>query len=297
MSSTVSCYAGTHVVRLLPVLELMAKGPQPLLDDRLRFVTSRSNAAVKQLRQSFHDAAPNESGDIAIEGLRLVEEAIRSGLRVSTVFFAESAQERAHKLLPQLPRHTETLVLPDNVFSAAVPTETPQGIAAMVRIHQHSLADLMRPQPALLVIAAGLQDPGNLGTIARSGEAFGATGLLLAEKTVSAWNWKSVRASAGSLFRLPTAKAETAAALQEIKSRGISVLATSSHKGIPISQADLKRPIALLVGNEGAGLPKDVLAHADEVVAIPHSEKVESLNAGIAASVLLYEASRQRRGI
>ncbi len=116
-----------------------------------------------------------------------------------------------------------------------------------------------------------MQDPGNLGTIARSAEAFGVTGLLLGERTVSPWNWKAVRASAGSLFRVPTLKVEVARALEEIKARGVSVLATSSHKGALIADADLRGPVALLIGSEGAGVPKDVLAQADEVVAIPQS--------------------------
>ena len=141
---------------------------------------------------------------------------------------------------------------------------------------------------------AGLQDPGNLGTIARSAEAFGATGLLLGERTVSPWNWKAVRASAGSLFRLPVLKVELAKALREIKSRDVRVLATSSHKGTPIADVDLRGPVAFIVGSEGAGVPKDMLAQADEVVAIPHAPRVESLNAGMAASILLYEAARQR---
>src|SRR5208282_4849795 len=151
------------------------------------------------------------------------------------------------------------------------------------------------PPPALLVVAAGLQDPGNLGTIARSAEAFGVTGLLLGERTVSPWNWKAVRASAGSLFRLPTLKMELAKALAEIKSRGVRVLATSSHKGTLIAEADLRGPVALLIGSEGTGVAKDLLTQADEVVAIPQSPRVESLNAGIAASIILYEAARQRR--
>jgi TrmH family RNA methyltransferase len=144
------------------------------------------------------------------------------------------------------------------------------------------------------VISAGLQDPGNLGTIARSAEAFGATGMLLGERTVSPWNWKAIRASAGSMFRLPTVKVELASALRGAKARGMRVLATSSHKGTLISQVDLRGPVALIVGNEGSGLPKDVLAQADEIVSIPQSARVDSLNAGIAASIVLYEAARQR---
>ena len=282
---------------MLPELELMPRDLEAISDSRLRPVSSRSNSLVKELRRLFGDGKPNARGEIAVEGVHLVEEAIRSGLRISTVFFARSAMPRAHKLLPQLPKQADALVLPDDVFASAVPTETPQGIAALVHLRRHSPDELVKTPRALLVVAAGLQDPGNLGTIARSAEAFGATGLILTERTVSAWNWKSVRASSGSLFRLPTAEAEFAAALIELKSHGIAVLASSSHKGVPIAEADLTRPTALLVGNEGAGLPKDALAQADEVVVIPHSVRVESLNAGIAASVVLYEASRQRNRV
>lgn len=264
------------------------------LDTRLRRVDSRQNARVKELRRAFAEAAPNAQGEVAIEGMHLVEEAIRSGLKLSTVYFSDSARDRAHKLLPQLSSHTEALLLPDSAFASAVPTETPQGIAALVRIKPSPLENILQATPALLMIAAGLQDPGNLGTIARSAEAFGVTGLLLGERTVSSWNWKALRASAGSLFRLPTAKVELASALTGIKSRGVQVLATSSHKGIAVSEADLRRPVAFIVGNEGAGVSKDLLAQADGIVVIPQTVHVESLNAGIAASILLYEAARQR---
>ena len=263
-------------------------------EDRLRRVESRQNARVKELRRSFSESAPNAQGEVAIEGMHLVEEAIRSGLRVAAVFFSESARERIHKLMPQLSLQTETLLIPDDVFAGAVPSETPQGVAALVKVKTFKLDEAFSPAPALVVICAGLQDPGNLGTVARSAEAFGATGLLLGERTVSPWNWKAVRASAGSMFRVPVVKIELARALQDVKARGVWILATSSHKGTVIARVDLRGPVALIVGNEGAGLPKDVLAHADEVIAIPQSSRVESLNAGIAASVILYEARRQR---
>ncbi len=264
-------------------------------ETRLRRIDGRHNARVKQLRRSFREAAPDPQGDVAIEGMHLVEEAVRSGLRLSTVFFSESARPRAHKLLPQLSAHTEVLLLPDDVFASAVPSEAPQGIAALVRVRSFSLEDLLQGQPSLLLMTVGLQDPGNLGTIARSAEAFAATGLLLGEGSVSPWNWKSVRASAGSLFRLPVAKLSVQDSLASMKSRGVRVLGTSSHKGTPLWKADLRGPVAILVGGEGAGLPKSIGAQADEVLAIPQSERVESLNAGIAASVVLYEAARQRR--
>jgi TrmH family RNA methyltransferase len=262
--------------------------------DRLRRVSSRQNTRVKELRRLFHEARPNEKGEVAIESVHLVEEAIRSGLRLEAVFFSESARARAHKLIPQLSSHVELLLLPDEVFRSAVPSETPQGVAALVRLKSFELENAFSPQPPMVIVSVGLQDPGNLGTIARSAEAFGATGILLGEGTVSQWNWKSLRASAGSIFRVPAVKVELASVISDLKARRIRVLATSSHKGTLIAQADLSGPVALLVGNEGSGLSKDVLAQADEMVAIPQSPRVESLNAGIAASIILYEAARQR---
>lgn len=263
-------------------------------DGRLRPVNSRQNSRVKELRKLFVGASLNQRGEIAVEGLHMVEEAIRSGLRIGAVLFSESAGDRAHKLLPQLSAHTDTLLLPEDVFDSAVPTETTQGIAAVVQLKAFELKTILSTMPALLVVAAGVQDPGNLGTIARSAEAFGATGLLLAERTVNPWNWKAVRASAGSLFRLPTVKVELAGVLGQIRERGIRVLATSSHKGTSITDVDFHVPVAFIVGSEGVGLPKDAISQADEVVAIRHSPRVESLNAGIAASIVLYEAARQR---
>ncbi len=264
------------------------------MEDRLRRVSSGQNAQVKELRRAFAEAAPNANAEVAVEGMHIVEEAIRSGLRLSTVFFSESARERVHKLLPQLSAHTQALLLPDEVFGSAVPSDTPQGVAAMVRVKSFTLAEVLVPAPALLAAVAGLQDPGNLGTIARSAEAFGATGLLLGERTVSPWNWKVVRASAGSLFRLPMVKVELAQGLHQVKSHAVRVLATSSHKGAPIANVDLRGPVAFIVGSEGAGVPKELLVQVDESVVIPHSPRVESLNAGIAASIVLYEAARQR---
>jgi TrmH family RNA methyltransferase len=128
----------------------------------------------------------------------------------------------------------------------------------------------------------------------RSAEAFGASGALLAEATVSPWNSKVVRAAAGSLFRLPIAKVSLASLVPALHERQIVFIGTSSHKGTPPPEADLRRPVALLIGNEGAGIDRRAFSQVDELIAIPHSAKVESLNAAIAASILLYEAARQR---
>jgi TrmH family RNA methyltransferase len=264
------------------------------LKDRLRQVSSKENVLVKELRHSFTQAALTADGYCAIEGVRLLEEALRSGLRVKAVFFSQTAQERANRLLPQISTHAEALLLPDAVFRSAVVTEAPQGVAALVKLKTFVFADLLGDHP-LILGATGVQDPGNLGTIIRSAEAMGASGVLTTEGTVQAINPKVIRASAGSLFRLPVVKMDSAEAVRKLRDQGARILATSSHKGIPLDEADLTEACAIFVGSEGAGVSKELIAEADEIILIPHSERVESLNAGIAASIILYEAARQRR--
>jgi RNA methyltransferase, TrmH family len=274
--------------------------------DRLRRIEGRHNPLVKQLRQAFSRAELTEKGDCAIEGLRILEEAIRSGLRFKAVFFRDSAQDRAERVLPQIGAQVETLLLPDGLFDSVVASESPQGVAALVRLKEFSLNDIMeRLQVGPIVVLAGLQDPGNLGTILRSAEAFGSAGVVMGEGTVSPFNSKVIRASAGSVFRLPIVHAQRGAGksgevkLEEISQRfreqGVRQLATSSHKGTTLDQADLKAAAAIFFGNEGAGLSREVTARMDESIVIPHNPQVESLNAGVAASIVLYEAARQRK--
>ncbi|HZU42931.1 MAG TPA: RNA methyltransferase [Terriglobales bacterium] len=293
---------------------------QPSISERLR-IAGKNNPLVKELRRAFHRGELSGEGDCAIEGVRIVEEAIRSGLKFRAVFFSQSAETRSNRVLPQIGSHVETLVLADALFSAAVPSETPQGVAALVRMPQHDLEEILRvakdavssdkdseqirssksarrgtrPDTGrLFVTVVGLQDPGNLGTLIRSAEAFGAAGVILAGPNVSPFNSKVVRASAGSIFRVPVVRADIAAVLAQVRKNGVRTIATSSHKGTALHQAKLSGPVAIFIGSEGGGIPRELLGEMDEVVVIPHSERVESLNAGVAASIILYEAARQR---
>jgi RNA methyltransferase, TrmH family len=266
----------------------------PAIHGRLRRIEGRHNALVKELRGAFAHGELTPDGYCAIEGMRILEEAIRSGLKFKAVFFRASAENRAERLLPQLAAHVETLLLPDKLFASAVPSETPQGVAALVRCKPSKLEDVLaKAQAGPLLAIAGVQDPGNLGTILRSAEAFGAGGVLLGEGTVSPFNSKVIRASAGSVFRLPIVQAKLASVIDQMRELCLRLIATSSHKGTPLDQATLTGPLAVFIGSEGAGVPRDLLAEMTETVAIPHSPSVESLNAGVAASIVLYEAARQ----
>lgn len=279
----------------------MARASESALSaPRLRRIEGRHNALVKQLRQAFSRAERTEEGDCAVEGVRIVEEAIRSGLRFRAVFFRESAQDLAGRLLPQFGAHVDTLLLPDKLFNLSVASDSPQGVAALVRLKDFSLEDVLeRLHVGPIIVLAGLQDPGNLGTILRSAEAFGCAGVVLGEGTVSPFNSKVIRASAGSVFRLPVVVAKSTGGLEGISAKlhaqDVSLIATSSHKGTPLDQAVLTRPAAIFVGSEGSGLPRTLMTRMDESVAIPHAAQVESLNAGVAGSIVLYEAARQRK--
>jgi TrmH family RNA methyltransferase len=252
----------------------------------LRRVESRQNGRIKELRAALIRGV--RTPHIAIEGLHLVQEALKSGLKLHTVF-VRSGDER---LLDGLGiGDAEVLLVAEDVFLSATATEHPQGIAALVEAPNFP-PDVMLRGNALVVVAAGLQDPGNLGTLVRSAEAFGATGMMLLPGTVSLWNPKGLRASSGSAFRLPVVTLSANDAFATLRSHGAQIIAAVARDGE--GDADLRGPSALLVGNEGAGLPEEWIAEADARVTIPLAGAVESLNAAIAGSLLLYEAMRQR---
>jgi TrmH family RNA methyltransferase len=275
--------------------EITATGGR-MANPRLRLIEGRHNTLVKDLRRAFSRGELTSDGYCAIEGFRILEEAIRSGLRFRAVFFSESAAVRAENLLSQLGAQVETLLLPDKLFASAVPSDAPQGVAALARWKEFSLEDVLAKSKAGPLLAiAGVQDPGNLGTILRSAEAFGAGGVLLGEGTVSPFNPKVVRASAGSAFRLPVARAKLSGALGLMKEQSLRLVATASHMGTPLAQANLSGPLAIFVGSEGAGLSRDIIKEMDEIVAIPQAPQVESLNVGVATSIVLYEVIRQRQ--
>src|SRR6185437_2302704 len=262
-------------------------------------ITSRANPRVKQLRAVFAGNARLADGLVAIEGENLIREAMRSGIALHAIFLSE------HTAPPSwVPRGVEAIRLADAIFASAVDTQSPQGIAALIEPPQWQLDAVLsahsKPhaqRAPLLLIAAGMQDPGNLGTLIRSAEAFAATAVLTTSGTVSPWNQKALRASAGSIFRAPVIQV-TAEELVHLKSRGIRLLAAVAPETEAAKLAtmpDLTRPIALMIGNEGAGLSTELLALADGRISIPTPGPVESLHAAIAGSLLLYEASRQRQ--
>ena len=259
---------------------------------------------------------PTESGFVGVEGVRLVEEALRSGCPIQAVLFSESGQRHHERLAPLIDRPEmafPTLRTTDRLFEGLADTEHPQGVAALVKPRETSFDDLVNSAGSacapLLVVLAGVQDPGNVGTILRTAAAFGATGGATAASgvsgTASPYSPKALRASAGAALHLPIlAGMSLAILLTQFKIAGIRTLASSVRTpedgGQPLLapwQVDWCQPIALLVGNEGAGLPEEVERSADARIRIPMASSVESLNAAAAAAVVFYEAARQRNSV
>ena len=247
---------------------------------------------VKQLRGAFAGQARLSGGLVAIEGRHLIEEALRSGMLLKTVFLAGDRELPAY-----VPGSIEVLRLTEELFAGLMDTRSPQGIAALLVPPVSTMERLLWGVP-LVLIAVGLQDPGNLGTLIRSAEAFGASGVMTTEGTVSAWNGKALRASVGSVFRMPVVMGD-AANVRALAARGVRLLAAvgagvGSDEVQELAEVDLTGSVGVMIGNEGAGLGEEWLAMADARITIPCAGPVESLNAAVAGSILLHEAQRQR---
>jgi TrmH family RNA methyltransferase len=276
-------------------------------------LTSRDNRWLKEFRMALRGGLPTEGGYVGVEGMRLVEEALRSGCPIRAVLFGESGERHRERLAPLIDRPEiafPTLRTTDRLFEGLADSEHPQGIAALVRPRETSFDDLVRtPVSAcapLVVVLAGVQDPGNVGTILRTAAAFGATAAATAASGISGtanpFSPKALRASAGAALHLPIlAGMSLSILLAQLKVAGVRTLASSVQESRHGEQAPLApwevdwcQPVALLVGNEGAGLPEEVERSADTRIRIPMASGIESLNAAAAAAVVFYEAARQR---
>lgn len=267
-------------------------------------LASRDNRWLKTFRAALQHSGPPEGEWVGIEGPRLVAEALQSGLDISAVLLSPAGEQHLQRLGISFSNglaaaHTGFRILrtTDRLFSSVTGTQTPQGVAALVRPRACTFDDLLRGDTPLVVALVEVQDPGNVGTVIRSAEAFGATGAIATRGTAHPWAPKAMRASAGSAMRLPILSGMAApVVLGQLRVTGLKLYAAGSGEdALPPSDADLRVPCALLIGNEGAGLPPAVERAADARLRIPLAAAVDSLNAAIAASVLLYEAARQRR--
>ena len=252
---------------------------------------------IKDIKKLHEPKERAEKGFFLIEGVRLLEEAIKEEISIEEVFYTARINEstRGSQLLASIQtRHIPLSQIPEKVMESISETESPQGVLAVARQLQRTLKDITKDKKPV-IMACGLQDPGNLGTIIRTADAGGCGGVITTQNTVDTYNSKVIRATMGSIFRMPVLKIDDPEeTISGLKKEGYQIIATTAHSRSSYLDVDYMKPTAFLIGQEGSGLSREVLESADKGVFIPMGKGVESLNAAVSASILIYEAFRQR---
>jgi len=263
---------------------------------RTREITSSSNSLVKVYRRALAEGTTRD-GWLAVEGPFLVEEALAAApaVRTHSILISESGGAKFGQLLEQLSAEGEAVQVSDRLFEQVAQTQNPQGIAALVELPRYNLESILTGRNLLLLLACGLQDPGNLGTLLRSAAAFGASALCVLPETVSPFNPKAVRSSAGAIFHVPIFEGLPAReVLPRLRAARVCIVAGDRSSPTPLDQADLRGSLAILVGREASGLPPEIAREASLLLSIPIRPGMDSVNAATAGSIFLYEAARQR---
>jgi TrmH family RNA methyltransferase len=254
-------------------------------------LTSDKNPLLRDVRKAVSRGSLTDEGFAVAESFHLLEEALAAGCEIQVVITAETVKPTVAAHVRGLKR-TRTVAVRDSVFAQIASTETTQGVIALVRPPEWSLDQLLCGN-ALVVILDSVQDPGNAGAIVRAAEAFGATGVVFLKGSVSPHNPKAMRAAAGSVFRLPIViAADESLLLAALEQKRAALYAAMPRGGVALKEADLTGRTGIIIGSEGRGVSPRLAAKA-QGLRIPIAG-VESLNAAVAAGVLLYEAQRQR---
>lgn len=261
----------------------------------MKTIASPANPLVKTVRRLQLHPRREPEGRLVLEGMKLAREALSHGLAVEQALFSTvfAEAEAGRELLSEMERFgVPWAVLQERAFRRLSSLETPEGVLLVVRKPR---LPLDAAAGNLLVVAVGVQDPGNLGAIARVAEASGADGLVCCRGTADPYQPKALRGSMGSLLRLPLFEAgEPEQALAALSARGYRAVACLPRGGVEYYRADLGGKLALLLGSEGQGLPDSIRETADLSVSVPMKSTVESLNVAVVAGLILYEAARQR---
>lgn len=277
-------------------------------------ISSRQNAIVKRFRDLARTARPlqpdadpsaraGHATEVLLDGEHLVQEALRCDIHIAVAAFSDKQLNNVLSPLARIAKDVKrrggrVVTVTDQVLAAMSPVQHPSGVVAIatarpadVRVVMAAVTDL-----PLVLVLAGLQDPGNVGAIVRAAAAFGASGVVAIEGSANPFSWKALRGAMGGTFRLPVAArgslADVVTCAQDL---GVRLVAAVPRGGTPLPRLDLREPTAIVLGGEGAGVPHTTMAAVQETVTIPMQAPVESLNVAIAAALILYEATRQRQ--
>jgi RNA methyltransferase, TrmH family len=279
-------------------------------------ISSRQNAIVKRFRDlaraprphglaaaDDHAARAGHAAEVLLDGEHLVREALLCDVPVDVAAFSEKQIANARSPVARLARDVgkrggRVLTVSEQVLAAMSPVQHPSGVVAIGRARPSTVRVVMSRvvEMPLVLVLAGIQDPGNVGAIVRAAAAFGASGIIAIENSANPFSWKALRGGMGGTFRLPiSSRGVLPDVIAAAKDESIRLVAAAPRGGTPLPLVDLGRPTAVILGGEGAGLSQAVMSAADEMVTIPMQAPVESLNVAIAAALILYEATRQRQ--
>lgn len=255
-------------------------------------ITSTSNRQVKNLVQLQKKGKVRREQDVFVaEGIKMYQEAPKERILMTYVSESFYNKEENRKLLD--PHKLE--ILEDRVFTTAADTVTPQGILSVIKQFHNSCEEVIKGENPHIIILENLQDPGNMGTIIRTAEGAGVTGIIMTEDCVDIYNPKTIRSTMGSIYRVPFYYTDNITGIMgRLKQENITVYAAHLKGANEYFKEDYKGGAAFLIGNEGNGLSNELSELADCYIKIPMSGKVESLNAAVAAALLMYEVRRQR---
>jgi TrmH family RNA methyltransferase len=268
---------------------------------RLDVITSVHNPLVKRLHQLLDRKGREEQGSFLVEGVHLVEEALRSDAEVVTVVYdsERGLDPVCEQALHRRDSSVQVIAAAPAVLAKLSETKSPQGIVAEVKKPRRNWQDWLSSAGEgafLLLMLDEIQDPGNLGTILRTAEAAGVDAVIMGKGSVDLFNGKVVRATMGALFRLPVFSQQLVEAAETLKRLGARILVSSVNEGsLAYDEADYSGKVAIVIGNEGRGVSSEMIKKADSLVHIPLYGRAESLNAAVAAGVLVYEAKRKRK--
>lgn len=254
-------------------------------------ITSTNNSQVKYLvNLQKKSRFRKDEKKFVIEGIRMFSETPPD--RIVKAYATDKFYSE-HKMMF---KENEYEIVSDNVLAQMSDTKTPQGVLAVISMKEYSMSDVIDRDDAFIIACEDLQDPGNLGTIIRTGEGAGVTGIILSKNTVDVYNPKVIRSTMGSIYRVPVVVADDFCnAVKCMKNRGVTVAAAHLRGNVDYDEADYGNKCAFLIGNEGNGLSDTASDMADILVRIPMMGEVESLNAATAAAVLMYDVASKRR--
>lgn len=259
-------------------------------------ITSAKNPTIKEIKTLYKRKNRWEHNLFIIEGIKIIDESISNNIDIKYMVYTDKLlnTKEGVEFFQRIKDRKELIKVDDSIFKEICDTDNPQGILAIARFKERSLKNIYELNRPFLLFLDKLQDPGNLGTIIRTADAFNIDGIILGKGSVDPYNPKVVRSTMGSIFRVPLYFCEnTLECLGNVKNHGIEIIATSL-KGVPIYNADFGKGFVLVIGNEAKGVSDDISSIASRSIKIPMPGGSESLNAGVAASIIMYEAMRCR---